>query len=343
MLTISKFVFSNIDVRIRQAELEYALGREELQLLSLVEEARALQARLDKSKPEANTLFSTIQSGVTLSLQAVQATVGRWAACSKTDSPGLWVEWALDGEGLYRGDRILEVNGKVINCKTREELQKLTGISGKCQLVVVRKRAVPFQQQQLLQTQEDNQRLQHRISYLEDQVKEMQLHKSEPQSPVLNRENSAHITSISITSPPTTPPEKPQIFQRGNFVTTIIGGKPVDQPPSNPKSHVTKTIIKEHHRNGSTRIDGESNDHHMAHSRVMSASKISINSDITHAKRERDRQREKELRRDERERHYLTNNHHMNGKSNHRYSEGNNHSHGYSYARSVEHLNYING
>lgn len=309
-----------------------------------MEEARALQARLDKSKPEANTLFSTIQSGVNLSLQAVQATVGRWAACSKSDSPGLWIEWALDGEGLFRGDRILEVNGKVINCKTKEELQKLTGISGKCQLVIVRKRAVPFQQQQLLQSQEDNQRLQHRISYLEDQVKELQLHKSEPQSPVLNRENNAHITSISITSPPTTPPEKPQIFQRGNFVTTIIGGKPVDSPPpSNPKSHVTKTIIKENHRNGSSRIDGDNNNEHIAHSRLMSASKISINSDITHAKRERDRQREKELRRDERERQYLTNNH-INGKSNHRYSDGNNHHyHGYSYARSVEHLNYVNG
>lgn len=49
--------FSNIDVRIRQAELEYALGREELQLLSIVEEARALQARLEKSKVEPQSLF----------------------------------------------------------------------------------------------------------------------------------------------------------------------------------------------------------------------------------------------------------------------------------------------
>ncbi|XP_055308818.1 uncharacterized protein LOC129572746 isoform X2 [Sitodiplosis mosellana] len=40
---------NNIDVRIRQAEIEYALGREELQLLSLVEEIRALQFRLDKT------------------------------------------------------------------------------------------------------------------------------------------------------------------------------------------------------------------------------------------------------------------------------------------------------
>lgn len=50
-------IFSNIDVRIRQAELEYALGREELQMLSIVEEARALQARLEKSKVEPQSLF----------------------------------------------------------------------------------------------------------------------------------------------------------------------------------------------------------------------------------------------------------------------------------------------
>lgn len=50
-------IISNIDVRIRQAELEYALGREELQLLSIVEEARALQARLEKSKVEPQSVF----------------------------------------------------------------------------------------------------------------------------------------------------------------------------------------------------------------------------------------------------------------------------------------------
>lgn len=51
------FVISNIDSRIRQAELEYSLGREELQLLSIVEEARVLQARLEKSNVEPQTLY----------------------------------------------------------------------------------------------------------------------------------------------------------------------------------------------------------------------------------------------------------------------------------------------
>ncbi|KAL1376874.1 hypothetical protein pipiens_016630, partial [Culex pipiens pipiens] len=67
-------ITDNIDTRIKQAELEYALGREELQLLSLVEEARALQARLDKSRPEANSLYGMLQAGMNLTLHAVQAT-----------------------------------------------------------------------------------------------------------------------------------------------------------------------------------------------------------------------------------------------------------------------------
>lgn len=46
--------FSNIDVRIQQAELEYQLGREELNLLTLLEETRTLQACLDESNKNSN-------------------------------------------------------------------------------------------------------------------------------------------------------------------------------------------------------------------------------------------------------------------------------------------------
>ncbi|KAI8127013.1 mitochondrial, Persulfide dioxygenase ETHE1 [Lucilia cuprina] len=107
-------ITDNIDVRIRQAELEYALGREELQLLSIVEEARALQARLEKSKVEPQSLFSVLNNGVTLSLHALQATTGRWAAQEIPEASGVfYVEWALEGDGLYKGDRILEINGKL--------------------------------------------------------------------------------------------------------------------------------------------------------------------------------------------------------------------------------------
>lgn len=279
-------------------------------MLSLVEEARALQARMDKIKPEINTLFTTIQSGTSLCLQAVQATVGRWAACTKPNSLGMWVEWALDGEGLFRGDRILEVNGTIITCKTRDELHSILGVSGKCQLVVIRKRSAPGQHQLLVQSQEDNQRLQHRISYLEDQVNELLATKES--SPILNgRANGGtHVTSISISSPqpPVIPQnianDKPQIFQRGNFVTTIIGGKAAENPPSASvqKSHVTKTIIKDgHHQNNSNSRLSSSNGHYGSENQInrsMSASKISINSDTTHLKQQRERnQRDKDHRR----------------------------------------------
>ncbi|EAT42161.1 AAEL006269-PA [Aedes aegypti] len=312
-------ITDNIDIRIRQAELEYALGREELQLLSLVEEARALQARLDKSKPESNSLYGMLQTGINLTLHAVKATPGRWNASMKTDFPGFWVDWALDGEGLHRGDRIIEVNGKMVPGRTREELQKLMSTSGKCEMVVLRKKSLPFSQQQLHQSQADNVRLKHRISYLEDQVKELIATKDNntdsgsSQASIINGNGGAHVTSISITSPPSTPPDnKPQIYQRGSFVTTIIDGKPSKTPPNceSPKTHqghvTTTTIIKECDKINGELTSGNVLKHNLRNS--MSSSKISINSDMSNStaqyyqKKERDK-REREARRLERERY----------------------------------------
>lgn len=227
---------SNIDVRIRQAELEYALGREELQLLSLVEEAQALQGRFDRSKTEHGTIFNTLQSGTNLALIAINTNVGRWAATTKANGNGLWIEWALEGEGLYRGDRLLEVNGVLVCDKSREDLQRILGTSGKCQLVILRVKVNSGQQQQLIQSQEDNMRLQHRISYLEEQVKEMQENKEIPATNNSESQKSPHVTSINITSPPVTPPDKPEVYQRGNLVMTIVGGKPVKKTVPIPLS-----------------------------------------------------------------------------------------------------------
>lgn len=52
--------FSNIDVRIQQAELEYRLGREELELLTLHEESRALQAALELAETQEKQKNDTI-------------------------------------------------------------------------------------------------------------------------------------------------------------------------------------------------------------------------------------------------------------------------------------------
>ncbi|XP_017125139.1 uncharacterized protein LOC108144623 [Drosophila elegans] len=338
-------ITDNIDIRIRQAELEYALGREELQMLSIVEEARALQARLEKSKPEAQTLYNIISSGVTLSLHAVHATSGRWAAQQRTDQPGYYVEWALEGDGLYKGDRILEINGRLVTGKSKEELQKQVGNSGKCQMVVLRKKSVPIPQKQLDQEKENNMRLQHRISYLEEQVRELQTVKDhnptqqqqqQQQHPhqQASSNQSQHVTSISISSPPSTPPEKPLIFQRGNYITTLVGGKPIElmgddlASTQTPPGHVTKTLIKEN-----THIDFRDRLPHMYSmpSKSLSASKISINSDsayMQHHRREKERHRQhRERPRDSLQQQQQLHREHLMT----------------THARSVEHLNHYNG
>ncbi|EDW47412.1 uncharacterized protein LOC6608666 [Drosophila sechellia] len=341
-------ITDNIDIRIRQAELEYALGREELQMLSIVEEARALQARLEKSKPEAQTLYNIISSGVSLSLHAVHATSGRWAVQQRTDQPGFYVEWALEGDGLYKGDRILEINGRLVTGKSKEELQKQVGNSGKCQMVVLRKKSVPIPQKQLDQEKENNMRLQHRISYLEEQVRELQTvkehHPSHQQQQQQQQQNpqqtssnqSQHVTSISISSPPSTPPEKPLIFQRGNYITTLVGGKPIELMGDDmasiqtPPGHVTKTLIKEN-----THIDLRDRMSHMYSmpSKSLSASKISINSDsayMQHHRREKERHRDRQHRERPRDPLQLQQQLHRE----HLMS---------THARSVEHLNHYNG
>ncbi|XP_039957771.1 uncharacterized protein LOC120772934 isoform X3 [Bactrocera tryoni] len=358
-------ITDNIDIRIRQAELEYALGREELQMLSIVEEARALQARLEKSKPELQTIYNILNSGATLSLHAVHATTGRWAAHTKPDQPGFYVEWALEGDGLYKGDRILEVNGKMIACRTKEELQKVIGNSGKCQIVVLRKKCAPIPQKQLDQEKENNMRLQHRISYLEEQVRELQSAKEQPQQQQtqaitqtaqnqttaahINNGTNSHVTSISISSPPSTPPDnKPLIFQRGNYITTLVGGKPIELigenntqnalSKSNSVAHITKTLIKEN-----TQLDLQQERTPRACAppaytcmppKSLSASKISINSDSAYMQHTHYRRSEKERHARERERERYERSTSKASALQHRAN---------MHARSVEHLNHYNG
>lgn len=283
--------------------------------------------------------FSIINSGITVSLHAVNATTGRWAAHMKNDQPGFFVEWALEGDGLYRGDRILEINGKIVACKTKAELQKMVGNTGKCQMVVIRRKSTAIPQKQLDQEKENNLRLQHRISYLEEQVRELQTAKEHQQILGLTSTNNTtassgsngHVTSISITSPPTTPPEKPLVFQRGNFITTLVGGKPIEllgneksSSACKANSHITKTLIKEN-----TNIDFR-NQSYMP-SKSMSASKISVNSDSAYMQQFR---REKEKHRD-RERERYERSLSKNLALQQRPANG--------HARSVEHLNHYNG
>lgn len=131
------------------------------------------------------------------------------------------MDWALDGEVLYKGDQIIECNG----CKSKEGIQNLIDSTGKCQLVVIRKKNSEQNDSILLQSQQDNQRLQHRISYLEDQVRDLiNQNGSRNNHKVMNRD---HVTSINISSDPQIDTEGTQVFQRGNFIATIIGGKAI--------------------------------------------------------------------------------------------------------------------
>lgn len=263
----------------------------------------------------------------------------------------------MDGEGLFRGDRIIELNGKLVTSRTKDELQKLLNSdkNGKSQIVVLRKKSNSFPQQQLIQSQEDNVRLQHRISYLEDQVKELQQLKDNINNgsyEVLNEKNESHITSINISSPPSTPPEKPQIYQRGNFVTTIVGGKPIDHLPPTPivngntnqnhsnnknhnhspknhhnnnNNHITKTIIKETKKIKDYYMSED--DNHFGKKIFPSSTPVSVNNDFISKLSRRDLQR------------------HLNGSrelNNSDMIHNNNYKNSTHHARSVEHLNYNN-
>lgn len=206
-----------------------------------MEESRALQLRLDKIQKMDNTkkqtsLYSQLQNGVDMSLCAVHANLGRFGINFEDDGEGWIIDWVLDGELLYRGDRIIEFNGKFVESRCKEDVRKLLNSNCKCNLVVIRKKTSQQNYQMILQS--DNQRLQHRISYLEDQVKELQQStkdliifptqkQSLKQVPNTCVSKGDHVTSISILSTNQHGNEKPQIFQRGNFVATIIDGKAI--------------------------------------------------------------------------------------------------------------------
>jgi sulfur dioxygenase len=309
----------DIDSRIRQAELEYALGREELQLLSIAEEARAIQIHLEKekSKYDLNSLSAMIRNGHQLKLHSLQASTGRWNANQKQDGDGFFVDWVMEGEDLQRGDRILEINGKVLSGRSKDELQKLCSNTAKCDIVVIRKKAISVlnlvsssnnnqqHQQQLQQTQADNMRLQHRISYLEEQVKELLDVQKEKSSPTMSngsQRSGTHITSISISSSPSEHDEdRPLVYQRGSYVTTIIDGKP-QKPP--PKISATTSATKVQKSSSTTNINGHQykddlvKEYKSVRGLSSSMSRISISTDL-HVQKQR---REKE--RKERERYY---------------------------------------
>lgn len=206
--------------------------------------------KTEDEKNEKSLYFQIHHKGLNLCLCAVDANFGQFGISSGGD--GIYIDWVFEGTSLYRGDRILEFNGNLIDSKSIEEIQKLLNTNGRCELVVIRTRFSQQKSQMLLQSQEDNLRLQHRISYLEDQVKELQnstkiivaaTEKNTGTKPPTNRRGD-HVTSINISSSSSPKPHEiePQIFQRGDFVATIIGGKAV-QTSAHHHTTLTETLV----------------------------------------------------------------------------------------------------
>nr|XP_033329117.1 uncharacterized protein LOC117221889 isoform X1 [Megalopta genalis] len=209
-------ITDNIDVRIQQAELEYRLGREELELLTLREESRALQAALElaesQEKQKNDTIFSCISGSTQVTIHAVEVSADpkspRFGAGPREDTPGLYVDWAVEDSGLCKGDRILEVNGKLVVGAGRSDLARLLAVAPDAAQIVVLRKGESLAALRTLRS--DNLRLTHRIGYLEEQVRDL-LAPSRAEIPA---------------DPPPTRQEQVQVFQKGPQVTALVANLP---------------------------------------------------------------------------------------------------------------------
>ncbi|XP_066998135.2 uncharacterized protein sprt [Anabrus simplex] len=233
-------ITDNIDVRIQQAELEYQLGREELNLLTLLEESRNLQmcledAEQNRSRNDAATIYSCLNGSNYASLHAVELNYDpkspRFGAAPRDGAPGLYVDWAAEGAGVMKGDRLVEVNGRLVLTKGRDDLARLLAASPEpALLVVLRTRHDMPDHTNALRDElgaareradglrSANMRLTHRISYLEEQVAEL-LSRLTP--PPTQTSSTASVEQNSSTGK-----TELQVFQKGPQVTALIANLP---------------------------------------------------------------------------------------------------------------------
>nr|XP_023013297.1 ERC protein 2 [Leptinotarsa decemlineata] len=265
-------ITDNIDTRIQQAELEYQLGREELNLLTLLEETRALQICIEESNKvscELHTLYSWAEGEDYVLLQAIEIDYDpkcpKFGAGPKDSLSGLFVEWALEESQLRKGDRLIEINGKIVLNKTRDDLNRLLAAApDPAQIVVSRK--IPLNEASAIfnetsedmnallakvkiikerdeesqrvkeELRSDNIRLTHRISYLEEQVSELLNRKpmeSDPRihspTPVILKSNQ-NVTNINIRthspSNSSSPISDVRACQKNNLAKAVNGLEP---------------------------------------------------------------------------------------------------------------------
>ncbi|XKL68387.1 hypothetical protein PGB90_003878 [Kerria lacca] len=237
-------ITDNIDVRIQQAELEYQLGREELNLLSILEEIQSLKILLEEkdscNHQNENTLFNFVQNKQSATLHAIEIIYElknpRFGVAITNNGNGMSVEWATEDSHLLKGDQLLEINGKItLGFKNRDDMIRLLSVSpNPAQIVVLRQRkndtVVNTLQEELDAYREkageaerirdsfrsDNVRLTHRISYLEEQVADL-----------LARVSKGELTNVKLPVDELRSNEAQiQIFQKGSKVTLISNVSP---------------------------------------------------------------------------------------------------------------------
>ncbi|XP_032676980.1 uncharacterized protein LOC116846796 isoform X1 [Odontomachus brunneus] len=258
-------ITDNIDVRIQQAELEYRLGREELELLTLHEETRALQAAVElaetQQKQKNDTIFSCISGSTQVTLHAVEVSADpkspRFGAGPRDDAIGLYVDWAVEDSGLCKGDRILEVNGKLVVGAGRSDLARLLAIVPDAAQIVVLRKSESLAALRTLRS--DNLRLTHRIGYLEEQVRDL-LAPSRTEVPA---------------DPPSSRQEHVQVFQKGPQVTALVANLPGLNVRNPTELRQSLPTVRSRHGDHARRVtdarssreldfssDGVSNGHH---------------------------------------------------------------------------------
>ncbi|XP_034942064.1 uncharacterized protein sprt [Chelonus insularis] len=244
-------ITDNIDIRIQQAELEYRLGREELELLTLIEEIRALDAALElaetQEKQKNDTIFSCITGGTHMTIHAVTVSADpkspRFGAGPRDNAPGLYVDWAVEDSGLCKEDRILEVNGKLVVGAGKSDLSRLLAVTPEAAHIVVLRKSESLMALRALRS--ENLRLTHRISYLEEQVRDLL-------SPVR--------TKIQLDPTPPLPPsatyqDHVQVFQKGPQVTTLVTNIPnLNVKSSRESCQSLPVVVKSRHSDYTQRL-----------------------------------------------------------------------------------------
>jgi len=131
---------------------------------------------------------------------------------------------------LEKGDRIIEVNGKLVLTKSKEDMLRLLAVSpDPAQLVVLRavppppppKAPSPPPRDHAVEEalRSDNVRLTHRISYLEDQVAEL-LERAREDKP----STTGAVTTVTVAAPVqnTASPGEVHVFQKGPQVRNTL-------------------------------------------------------------------------------------------------------------------------